>query len=114
MFSTFEIYKDTYHGSLGEPEYNAVVGRAYAEIISQTNGLALNAPASMADNLSMCECALVDIVNSYSQTPAGVSGISNDGYSLSFGSGRGTLSELAHQECIRYLQVPVNLMCRWL
>ena len=49
----------------------------------------------------------------------GIGSISNDGYTVSVGTGGGvSILKAEAQEraavCARYLQWPVNLMCRWL
>lgn len=110
-------------GELPEVAYNASVNDAYAEILSQTNGTALTAPEEMRDAVKLCECALVDVVAGYKDTaaalPKGIGSISNDGYTVSVGtSGGASIRKAEAQEraavCARYLQWPVNLMCRWL
>lgn len=110
-------------GKLPEAAYNASVNDAYAEILSQTNGAALTAPEEMQDAVKRCECALVDVVAGYKDTaaalPKGIGSISNDGYTVSVGTGGGASIQKAEAQeratvCARYLQWPVNLMCRWL
>ena len=110
-------------GRLPEADYNASVNDAYAEILSQTNGAALTAPQEMQDAVKQCECALVDVVAGYKATaaalPKGIGSISNDGFTVSVGTGGGaSIIKAEAQEratvCARYLQWPVNLMCRWL
>lgn len=107
-------------GKLPEAAYNASVNDAYAEILSQTGGAALTAPEEMQDAVKLCECALVDVAAGYKDTaavlPKGIGSISNDGYTVSVGSG--SVSEAEAKEraavCARYLGWPINLMCRWL
>ena len=119
-FSTFEFYRDEFYGRLSEAEYNASVNEAHAEIISQTNGRANSAPAEMESAVKLCECELVDIIDAFKTTtssiPRGVSSVSNDGYSVTVGAT--PLSKSERQErakiCSTYLQVPVNLMSRWI
>ena len=42
-FADYAFYRDEYHGQLTEDEFAAQAARAYAEILSQTNGQALRA-----------------------------------------------------------------------
>lgn len=115
-------YYTAHGGKLPEAAYDASVNDAYTEILSQTGGAALTAPEEMRDAVKLCECALVDIVAGYKETaavlPKGVGSISNDGYTVSVGAGGVSLTKAEAQEraavCARYLQWPVNLMCRWL
>jgi len=122
-FSDFAFYENVYRGKLSEDEYGASVRRAYAEILSQTNSAAISAPESMTEAVKLCECELVDVIDSYKKSaallPGGIGSVSNDGYSVSSKSSTG--AEIAsmeardrHEACARYLQQPVNLMCRWL
>lgn len=121
-FSDYTFYKE-HGGRLSETAYNASVYDAHAEILSQTNGAAQTAPENMQEAVKLCECALVDIVAGYKDTaaalPKGIGSISNDGYAVSVGAGGGSsIMKAEAQEraavCARYLQWPVNLMCRWL
>lgn len=126
MMPTFTdyAYYTAHGGKLPEADYNASVHDAYAEILSQTNGAALTAPEEMQDAVKLCECALVDVVAGYKDTatvlPKGIGSISNDGYTVSVGTGTGGVSILKAEAqervtvCARHLQWPVNLMCRWL
>jgi hypothetical protein len=133
-FSSFEFYKDEWRGNLSEDEYDQFVGRAYDEIMSQTNNRALAGGVNtcgcsktertdlMEQNIKLCECALTDLFAGYANTeqmlPKGVTSIDNDGYKISAGSGGMSISSTEAKEiatiCTRYLQVPVNLMDRWL
>jgi hypothetical protein len=121
-FTDYAFYRD-HGGKLTETAYTASVYDAHAEILSQTNGAALTAPESMQEAVKLCECALVDVVAGYKDTaavlPKGIGSISNDGYTVSVGAGGGvSILKAEAQEraagCARYLQWPVNLMCRWL
>lgn len=120
-FSDYAFYKE-HGGQLSETVYNSVVDDAHAEILSQTNGAAQTAPEAMQDAVKLCECKLVDSLAAYNAAaallPKGVGSISNDGYSVSMGSGNASpqQAEAADRRaiCARYLQWPVNLMCRWL
>ena len=121
-FTDFTFYRDVFHGRLSEEDYNASVWDALAEILSQTNGAAQTAPEKMQEAVKLCECALVDAIAAYKQgaalLPKGVGSISNDGYTVSMGSAAANPLQAETQErraiCARYLQWPVNLMCRWL
>lgn len=118
-FSDYAFYK-AHGGQLTETVYNSVVDDAHAEILSQTNGAAQTAPEAMQDTVKLCECKLVDSLVAYNAAaallPKGVGSISNDGYSVSMGATTPQQTEAAERRaiCARYLQWPVNLMCRWL
>lgn len=120
-FSDYAFYT-AHGGKLSETAYNSVVDDAHAEIISQTNGRATNAPEVMQDAIKLCECKLVDTIAAYKEgsalLPKGVGSISNDGYSVAIGAGAANPLQAEAKErraiCVRYLQIPVNLMCGWL
>lgn len=118
-FADYAFYK-LHGGKLSEADYTASVADAHAEILLQTNGAALTAPASMQDAVKLCECALVDVIAAYKQAaallPKGVGSISNDGYSVSIGANSPHRAEAQDRAaiCTRYLQWPVNLMSRWI
>lgn len=121
MFADYAFYVGQ-GGRLSEEVYMAHVEDAAAEIISQTSGRAVHAPAIMERAVKLCECALVDLIASYraadSLLPRGVSSINNDGFSVSMstagGASRGAREEAKERRavCQRYLQIPVNLMYR--
>lgn len=119
MMSTFTDYAfyTVNGGKLTETAYNASVNDAHAEILSQTNGAAQTAPDNMQDAVKLCECALVDVVAGYKDAalPKGINSISNDGYTITAGGVSMTKAEAQERAavCARYLQWPVNLMCRW-
>lgn len=114
-FSTFEIYAGEYHGKLSEDNYDAAVNKAHAEIVSRTNGRALTAGQPMKDNLSMCECEMVDAVHSFSLVPKGISSENTDGRSVTYG-GRNSNDGLTGEAdtfseiCGRWLRFPENLL----
>ena len=121
-FSDFAFYV-AQGGRLSEDEYNASVRDAYTEILSQTNGTALNAPELMREPVKLCECALVDIIAGYKATadilPKGVASVTNDKLTVSAGSSSVNSASLVQAEaeerrtiCARFLQWPVNLMYR--
>lgn len=120
-FADYTFYTE-HGGKLSEADYNASVDDAYAEILSQTNGAALAAPDGMKEAVQLCECALVDVLASYREgaalLPKGIGSVSNDSYSVSTGNGELTTVQTQSVEvasiCARFLQWPVNLMCRWL
>ncbi len=113
-FSSYEFYRDEYYGKLNQEEYTAAARKASTLIMSATNGLAVNLEAVMQDNLAMCECELADAIYGYDQAPKGVSSVNNDGYSVTYVDREAYAQNAYMQICRRYLQYPVNLMCRWL
>jgi 3-hydroxy-3-methylglutaryl CoA synthase len=118
-FADYTFYKQ-HGGRLTETAYNAAVDDAHAEILLQTGGRASTAPAGMQEALKLCECKLVDVIAAYQEGAAllskGVGSISNDGYSVSMDAANPLQAEAQERRvvCARYLQQPVNLMCRWL
>jgi len=120
-FADYVFYKQ-HGGALSETEYTANVDDAHAEILSQTLGRANNAPVEMQEAVKLCECVLVDVIAAYGQTdsilPKGVNSVNNDALSVSMGSSGATLLQSRSDECAavcaRYLQWPINLMCRWI
>ncbi len=112
-FSTYEKYVKNHRGVLSEEQYGAVVEQAYAEIISQTAGRALQAP-EMEMRLCMCECALADALHEFAQVPSGVASVSNDGYGMHFERRSDEQKSVLCGICTRWLQWPINLMSRWL
>jgi len=116
-FADHEFYREN-GGRLTEQEYNAVAGRAYAEIVSRTQGAATNAPEEMKDLVKMCECEMIELFHSHDQAkemlPVGISSASNDRLSVTSESGHSSGLEAGlNATCAKYLQFPVNLMCRW-
>ncbi len=113
-FSTYEYYKTQYYGKLSEDDYNANVLKACSKIISNING---SVPEIMLDNVALCECELTDIIFDFAKIPMGVYSVNNDGYSVTYGgnSNNRTNSEqsICKAVCAKYLQSPINLMCRW-
>lgn len=118
-FSDYAFYA-AHGGRLTEDVFLAAVDDAHAEILSQTNGRAAAAPETMREAVKLCECKLVDCIAAYAAgaalIPKGIASVSNDGYAVSTGSGSPLQAETQerHTICARYLQWPVNLMCRWL
>ena len=120
-YSTWEYYRDTYHGTLGEGDYSRMAIRAAGEINQRTFGRAQTAPGEMAGALCDCECELVDALTSFDQSyaliPQGISSIANDGLSAttSVGTSRtdsreDILNSQVRQICRKYLLRPVNLL----
>lgn len=121
-FTDYDYYKNTYKGELDETEYDKKVKTAFDEIVYQTNSRALNASETMKDKIKDCECSLIDALVEIDEnaTISGVvSSVSNDGYSVSYGSTKGRnrdeiIREKARNLCFRMLTSPENLMCRWM
>jgi hypothetical protein len=118
-FTDFEYYRDVFKGGLSEDQYSKFVNDAHAEIVSQTNNRAAHAPDSMKDAVKLCECALVDALADHKKSsamlPDDISSVSNDDLKV---SRSGADPKKARRQelrsiCVRYLQTPVNLMCRW-
>lgn len=114
-YSTWDYYHSTYGGKLSETAYTQQALGAKAEIDRRTFGRARNAPGEIAGNLCLCECELLDVLHAFGEIPAGVASISNDGYSIDYGS-RSTSANIeteasaAERICRKHLTMPVNLM----
>lgn len=109
-FSTYSFYKDDYHGRLSEDEYLTYVQRARAEILSVIT-IDPNSVPSMKDNLSFCECELVDAYSKL-DSQEGILSENNDGLAVTYDK---TFAKSQYREiCNKHLQYPYNLMCRWL
>ncbi len=118
-FAGYQFYIEN-GGKLSEEVYNSTVGEACAEILQQTNGAALRAPSGMQEAVKLCECALVDTIAGYRETatimPKGADSVNNDGLAIALG-GRALPIQAVREintVCARFLQWPVNLMCRWI
>jgi len=116
-FSDFAFYRDVFHGRRSEDEYNSSVYDAHAEIVSQTNGRAI--PDTMQNAVKLCECVLVDTVARHEESskmlPDDISSVSNDDLKVTRISADPEKARKQERRaiCARYLQTPVNLMCRW-
>ena len=112
-YSTWVYYETEYQGQLDMPEYGRLAPAAKHEIDWMTQGKAEDARAAMADQLARCECEMVDMLatsQSLGMAP-GVSGVSNDGYSVSFAVGAREACEKERTRIGRkYLTRPVNLL----
>jgi hypothetical protein len=115
VYSTYEYYTNDFCGGLPEPEYDKYAQDAAFEIDRLTFGRASGASATMKDKLAFCECRMIESIRAADSigvtTTAGVSGVNNDGYSVSFQTDaaaayRRELEGIAK----RYLTFPANLM----
>ena len=112
MYSSYDQYQAN-GGTLPEDRYNILAKQAGYIIDAATMGRARDAPASMAEPLADCECALVDSLaakQSAGRAEAdGIQSFTNDGYSET----RATAAEskAALRSLLgRYLTQPVNLL----
>lgn len=108
MYSTYEIYQQN-GGALDQKHYQILAKKAAYILDHETMGRARDAPASMADALCDCECALIDALAAGNFSSDGVQSFSNDGYSetrVTEAESRATLRRLLAD----YLTVPVNLL----
>lgn len=110
MYSTYDSYVQN-GGKLNEATYNALSRQASAEIDYRTFNRAPKHKEEMNDNLFACECELIDVLNSFSSIPAGVSSASNDGVSVSYSQDVKAEEKTKKEEIFnRYLTYPVNLL----
>ena len=112
MYSSYDQYLAN-GGTLPEDRYYILAKQAGYLIAAATMGRARDAPASMAEPLADCECALVDSLaakQSAGRAEAdGIQSFTNDGYSET----RATAAEskAALRSLLgRYLTQPVNLL----
>lgn len=113
-FSDYAFYQEEHLGKLNVMEYAVFANKAYAEIVSQTGIQSIPFDHQMKNNLSFCECELAEAFHSHSKIPEGVAGENTDGYSISFKLSAADRAKTYKEICIRHLQSPVNLMCRWI
>lgn len=120
-YSTWEYYSTTYHGQLDVNTYRRLSIQAAGEINRHTFGRAKTAPETMQAALCLCECELVDALNTFAQSyallPRGISSINNDGFSASTNSGNSRKDSREanqaaeiHDICSKHLLEPVNLL----
>lgn len=108
MYSNFEQYRNG-GGQLKVDQYNRLAKRAGYLIDYYTMGRARDAPASMAQALADCECALIDQMAQGRFAFDGITSFSNDGYSetrAADAESRAALRSLLAS----YLTVPENLL----
>lgn len=108
MYSTYDLYQKN-GGALDQDTYVLLAPKAAYILDHETMGQARDAPASMAEALADCECALIDVLASGHFAADGVQSFTNDGYSetrVSAKESRAALRSLLAQ----YLSVPVNLL----
>jgi len=116
-FTDFTYYRDVFLGRLSEEEYNSAVVDAHAEIVSQTNGRTI--PDEMQTAVKLCECVLVNAIAKHDESskmlPDDISSVSNDDLRVTRNSADPAKARKQERRaiCARYLQTPVNLMCRW-
>lgn len=112
-YSTWDYYHATYKGRLPEDVYTQKALLASIEINRLTFGRAENAPDSMADQLALCECRMVDTMaasESLDLAP-GVTHVNNDGFSISVEGGSAAARRKELESIAReMLTYPVNLL----
>lgn len=108
MYSTYDLYQEN-GGTLDQSSYLILAKKAAYILDHETMGRARDAPASMAEALADCECALIDALANGHFAADGVQSFTNDGYSetrVPSKESRAALRSLL----ARYLTVPVNLL----
>lgn len=110
MYSTYNYYIKN-GGKIDESTYLVLSKQAFAEINHRTFNRAVRHRDEMNDNLMACECALIDVLNSFSSIPAGVLSASNDGVSVSYSQDTNAEKMARKEEIFNiYLTYPVNLL----
>lgn len=110
MYSTFDDYIKN-GGKLDKVKYESMSKKAAAEIDYRTFNRAEKHTDEMHDNLILCECELIDVLNSFSSVPLGVTSHSNDGVSVSYSQTAKADKNTAKEEIFnKYLTHPVNLL----
>lgn len=108
MYSTYEIYQQN-GGTLDQKNYQILAKKAAYILDHETMGRARDAPASMAEALADCECALIDALAAGHFAADGVQSFNNDGYSETRAAAKESRAAL-RSLLAQYLTVPVNLL----
>lgn len=110
MYSTYNSYIKN-GGKLDETTYKIVAEKATAEINYRTHNRAEKFKDKMKNNLISCECELIDVLNSFSSIPLGITSESNDGVSVSYSQNAKTEMQAKKEDIFnKYLTYPVNLL----
>lgn len=119
-YATYEFYAKTYAGSMSELDFVKYSGKAGAYIDMMTNGRAAAAPDSMARNLALAFCHIIDNLkqedDSTTATQGGtIQSANNDGLSVTYAtSQKVTFANRRYQTLLAWLTAPVNLMSGWI
>lgn len=108
MYSTYDLYQEN-GGTLDQSSYLILAKQAAYILDHETMGRARDAPASMAEALADCECALIDALAAGHFATDGVQSFNNDGYSETRTAAKESRAAL-RSLLARYLTVPVNLL----
>ena len=108
MYSTYDLYQKN-GGTLDQSSYLFLAKKAAYILDHETMGRARDAPASMAEALADCECALIDALAEGHFAADGVQSFNNDGYSETRTAAKESRAAL-RSLLARYLTVPVNLL----
>ena len=108
MYSTYDLYQKN-GGTLDQKHYQILAKKAAYILDHATMGRARDAPASMAEALADCECALIDALAAGHFAADGVQSFNNDGYSETRTAAKESRAAL-RSLLARYLTVPVNLL----
>lgn len=108
MYSTYDLYQKN-GGTLDQSSYLILAKKAAYILDHETMGRARDAPASMAEGLADCECALIDALADGHFAADGVQSFNNDGYSETRTAAKESRAAL-RSLLARYLTVPVNLL----
>ncbi|HIZ47626.1 MAG TPA: hypothetical protein H9810_02755 [Candidatus Gemmiger excrementavium] len=108
MYSTYDLYQKN-GGTLDQSSYLILAKKAAYILDHETMGRARDAPASMAEALADCECAIIDALADGHFAADGVQSFNNDGYSETRTAAKESRAAL-RSLLARYLTVPVNLL----
>ena len=108
IYSDYEVYRQN-GGTLDQSSYLILAKKAAYILDHETMGRARDAPASMAEALADCECALIDALAAGHFAADGVQSFNNDGYSETRTAAKESRAALRIL-LARYLTVPVNLL----
>ena len=121
-YADYTFYTDVYKGDMGAEEFERWAARAGLHIDRYTSGRAAGAPESMERALSLCCCAVADLLRAWhdqdARTQSGlVASESVDGYSVSYRTNGAGQADRATERwlelygiCADHLTWPVNLM----
>lgn len=121
-YADYTFYTEVYKGDMSAEEFERWAAKAELQIDRFTSGRAAGAPESMERALSLCCCAVADLLRAWhdqdARTQNGlVASETVDGYSVSYRTNGTEQADRAavrrrelHNICVDYLTWPVNLM----
>lgn len=112
-YAEFEYYEKNYQGRMSKTEFEKYVLEASLDMETRTKGRISEASEQMKEKIKVCCCKLADLLREQDALPSGTSGISsesNDGVSVAYRRGTGSIERQRELIMRRYLLAPENLM----